>query len=58
MDLWWVVAMHEPIKDSDGDPNLLGADRRDGGRWLDADYGRPGDRWCRESGFAFAVSQV
>jgi hypothetical protein len=58
MGLTWIVAMHEPIKDSDGGPVLLSADRNDGGCWLGADDDEPGSRWNRESGFAFAVSQV
>lgn len=58
MGLWWVVAMHEPIKDSDGAPDLLGADRCVGGRWLDAYCGRPAYGWTRGLGFAFVVSQV
>lgn len=58
MGLIWIVAVHEPIKDSDGDPRLLFADRRDGGRWLDAFYDEPGDGWGRDGGFAFVVSQV
>ncbi len=59
MGLAWIVAMHEPIKDSDGNPSLLAADRRDGsGRWLNACYGGPDDGWGRDSGFAFVVSQV
>jgi hypothetical protein len=58
MGLIWIVAMHEPIKDSDGDLDLLGAYRVDGSRWLGACYGYPDGRWARESGFAFTVSQV
>ena len=58
MDLYWIVAMHEPIKDSVGGPELLGADRDGGGSWLGADYGRPGGWWNRSDGFAFVVSQV
>lgn len=58
MGLWYIVAMHEPINDSGGDPRLLRADRDDGGRWLSACSDGPGDRWGRGSGFAFAVSQV
>lgn len=57
MGLIWLVTMHEPIKDSDGGLNLLVANRRGSGRWLDADYGYPGFQWFRGSGFAF-VSQV
>ena len=58
MGLIWIVAMHEPIKDSDGDPNLLDARRSGGGRWLNAYYGKPDSGWNRGGGFAFAVSQV
>jgi len=56
MGLYWIIAMHEPIADSDGRLRLLGAGRRDGS-WLDACCGGPGRRWPRGSGFAF-VSQV
>ncbi len=58
MGLWYIVAMHEPINDSGGDPDLLGADRDGDGRWLDACDGGPGNGWGRDGGFAFAVSQV
>ena len=58
MGLWWIVAMHEPIKDSDGDPYLLLADRNDDGRWLHAFYDYPVGRWGRGDGFAFVFSQV
>lgn len=58
MGLIWIVTMHEPIKDSDGDPSLLIADRDGGGRWLDTYCDKPDSRWSRGDGFAFAVSQV
>ncbi len=58
MGLVCIVAMHEPIDDSDGGPRLLGADRNDVGRWLSACRGGPGSGWGRDDGFAFAVSQV
>jgi hypothetical protein len=58
MGLWYIVAMHEPINDSGGDPILLYAHRGGVGRWLNACDGWPGDGWHRDSGFAFAVSQV
>lgn len=58
MGLWWIVAMHEPIKDSDGAPDLLSA-RRDGdGQRLYTAYDGPDDGWDRGNGFAFVVSQV
>ncbi len=56
MGLWWIVAMHEPIKDSDGGPRLLSAYRGGVGRWLFAYYDTPGLGWTHDYGFAFAVS--
>lgn len=58
MGLWYIVAMHEPINDSDGGPSLLCARRSGRGPRLDAYVGRLGSRWGRGHGFAFAVSQV
>jgi len=58
MGLWWIVAMHEPIEDSDGGPGLLSADRDDYGSWLNAYCGGPGNRWYRGYGFALVLSQV
>lgn len=57
MGLRFIVTMHEPIKDFDGDLDLLGADRR-GGSWLYTFDERPLFRWDHGSGFAFAVPQV
>lgn len=50
--------MHEPISDSDGDPDLLRSSRNGVGRWLRANYDRPGDEWRDVGGFAFVVPQV
>lgn len=58
MGLMWIVAMHEPINDSDGAPSLLYANRFAGVDWLAAYDGRPDGRWSCDDGFAFAVSQV
>ncbi|MFH1170068.1 MAG: hypothetical protein V1704_00670 [Candidatus Vogelbacteria bacterium] len=58
MGLWYIVAMHEPINNSDGGPFLLDACRDDDGRWLGACWVRPDGGWYRDGGFAFAVSQV
>jgi len=58
MGLWYIVAMHEPIKNSVGDPSLLDSYRADDGRWLSANYGRPDDMWSDCGGFAFVVPQV
>jgi hypothetical protein len=58
MRLYWIVAMHEPIKDSDGDPLLLFALRDDYVSWFCTGYAYPDDGWNRSGGFAFVVSQV
>ncbi len=56
MSLWWIIAMHEPIRDSGGVPRLLSASRGGGGRWLRVCFGGPGFGWGRVVGFAFVVS--
>ncbi|PJA94127.1 MAG: hypothetical protein CO133_00585, partial [Candidatus Komeilibacteria bacterium CG_4_9_14_3_um_filter_37_5] len=56
MGLYWIVIMHEPIKDSDGDPRLLSVDRGGDGSWLGTYFGNPDVKWHRDSGFAFDVS--
>ena len=58
MGLYWIVVMHNPIEDSVGDPYLLGTARGGGGRELVACYGRSGNRWNSDGGFAFALPQV
>lgn len=58
MGLWYIVTMHDPIKDSVGDPYLLGSGRIDDGRWLHAFYDRPDDYWVDCGGFAFVLPQV
>ncbi|MFA5994548.1 MAG: hypothetical protein WC823_06345 [Parcubacteria group bacterium] len=57
MGLWWIVAMHEPIKDSVGGPVLLYADRHDDGLRLYAYFDLPDYKWYRDGGFAFVVVQ-
>lgn len=56
MGLWWIVTMHEPIKDSAGVPRLLSVDRYDGNSRLVARYGEPDGRWRRSRGFAFVLN--
>jgi hypothetical protein len=58
MGLWWIVVMHEPIKDSGGDLRLLGVDRRGVVRWLGSYYGHPVAQWNLEGGFLFLAPQV
>lgn len=49
--LLWIVTMHEPFKDSDGDLGLLGASS--GSCCLRADNGNPEYGWDQQDGFAF-----
>jgi hypothetical protein len=58
MGLWYIVTMHEPIKDSEGVPRLLGVDCGVVGHWLGAFFDGPDGEWSRGGGFAFAVPQV
>jgi hypothetical protein len=58
MGLWYIVTMHEPIKDSGGAPHLLNSDRSDDCRWLYALSVGPDGGWRGNGGFAFAVPQV
>ncbi len=44
--------------DSDGDPNLLGLNRNDDGRWLNAYWDKPDNRWNRQNGFVFLAPQT
>lgn len=58
MGLTWIVTMHEPIEDFEGDPTLLDINCADGGRWFVSHHGRPDHAWYCGHGFAFAVSQA
>lgn len=56
MGLWWIVVMHELIKDSNICPRLLKVHRGDGGSWLHAIYDDLDSGWDHYSGFAFVLS--
>ena len=59
MGLDWIVVMHEPIEDSDGDHPILGVSRESEGQRLGTtSYNNPEGWWSRNRGFAFVVSQV
>jgi hypothetical protein len=58
MGLWWIVAMHDPINDSDNLPRLLIASRSGEGSSLVTDFPRPEFRWGPRDGFAFVAPQV
>lgn len=56
MGIWYIASLHDPIKDSGGDPGVLIARRDDDGRWVDACWVGPGGRWDDDGAFAFPVS--
>ncbi|MFA4942838.1 MAG: hypothetical protein WC564_04340 [Patescibacteria group bacterium] len=58
MGLFWIVVMHEPIKNSAHDFVLLGAGRGGDGRSLSSHNADFGIEWGRLNGLAFVFSQV
>lgn len=55
MGFRYIAAPHDPIKDYDGDPSVLDADRNDDGSWLHARWAHPDDHWYDAGAFAFLV---
>lgn len=55
MGVWYIASLHEPIKDSDGNPSVLSVNRFDEGRWLYAYWGEPGDDWGDGGAFGFPL---
>lgn len=59
MGLFWLHAVHNPIKDSEGRPLFLNVSTLSGGgRCLSAHVYLPNDKQSSSNGFAFTVSQV
>jgi hypothetical protein len=56
MGLWYIVVLHEPIVDSDGDPGVLYSRRCKDESWVGASYGNPGRQWRAGGAFAFLVN--
>ncbi len=40
---------------SDGNPNVLNANRNDDGRWVNANWDKPGNKWNDNGASAFLV---
>ena len=55
MNILYIAALHDPIKDSDGYPSVLGAYRGVGGRFVLAGWDYPGYQWYDGGAFAFLV---
>lgn len=53
MGLWWIIIMHEPVRDSDGALILLNASFDNSGRQLGTRLWQPYLRWDRICSFAF-----
>ena len=43
---------------SDGNPNVLNANRNDDGQWLDANIDHPDNQWNDNGAFAFLVPET
>ncbi|HEY4501734.1 MAG TPA: hypothetical protein VJJ20_01545 [Candidatus Paceibacterota bacterium] len=55
MGFWYITGLHDPIKDSGGDPRVLNSSRSGDGRWLGAVWVHPGNQWVDVGAFAFPV---
>lgn len=53
----WLIPMHDPIEDADGNPSLLGVSALVAKSYLIACLGYPTKRWNREYGFVFLSPQ-
>ena len=53
--IWYIASLHDPIKDPDGNPNVLDARRSDDGRWVDACWDDPSHEWHVGGAVAFSV---
>lgn len=51
-----ITSLHDPIKDSGGNPSVLNANQYDGGPWVNACWAGPSSQWSDGSAFAFPVS--
>jgi hypothetical protein len=56
IDVWYIAALHDPIKDSDGERLVLFALRDGDGRGLETNFGKPGHTWRGFGCFAFLLS--
>jgi len=48
--------MDDILRNSDGNPNLLNANRNDDSDWLNAYWDNPDNKWNRDYGFAFSLA--
>lgn len=55
MGFWYIAALHDPVTDSDGYPDVLSANRHGGGQWVYAYWDHPGSQWADDGAFAFVV---
>jgi len=53
MGFWYIAALHDPIIDSEGNPNVLYMHRCDDGQWVRAYYASPGVQWDDSGAFVF-----
>ena len=56
LGIWYAVAPHDPITDSDGDPGVLRAYRGGDGRWVDADWPSSDFWWGAYGAFVFPLA--
>jgi len=56
MGIWYIAALHDPIKNSGGNPDVLSVHRCGGERWVSAFWGYPDSQWSDDGAFAFPVA--
>ncbi|OGI14524.1 MAG: hypothetical protein A3E38_00300 [Candidatus Moranbacteria bacterium RIFCSPHIGHO2_12_FULL_54_9] len=57
MGIVYTAGLHDPIKDSDGGPDVLNSHRYGDGRWLSAYWDIPGYQWNDNGAFVFVVPE-
>ena len=56
LGIWYAAALHDPITDSDGNPNVLNTNRNDDGQWVNTYWDNPDNQWNDNGAFVFPVS--
>lgn len=55
LGFWYIAALHDFIRDSDGDPGVLLVERFLDGGWMDVESEQPGHQWDDDGAFAFLI---
>ena len=56
LGIWYAAALHDPITGSDGNPDVLFANRNGGGQLVSARWVGPDSQWNDDGALVFPVS--